>query len=141
MLRAAGVDPASVSFTFRPLWQLSAAEKAGVALQKAQASAVYAGLRLWPNATTAALVRSQLLADGVYPSAAAAFATDAAGPGAEVSDQISPLWAQARVADFDPSQPRDPDGRWSGVVCGARLIQRWCGPSRRGPRNGRHPGA
>ncbi len=114
VLRAAGVDPASVSFAFRPLWQLSAAEKAGVALQKAQASAVYARLNLWPDATTAALVRSQLLADGVYPGAAAAFTTDAAGPGATTSDQTSPLWARSRVADFDPSQPRDPDGRWSG---------------------------
>ncbi len=35
LLRSAGVDPSSLRFSFRPLWQLSATEKAGVALQKA----------------------------------------------------------------------------------------------------------
>ncbi|MBE7201766.1 MAG: DUF1073 domain-containing protein [Parafilimonas terrae] len=31
-LRSAGVDPDALTFEFRPLWQLSAAEKAEVAL-------------------------------------------------------------------------------------------------------------
>ena len=78
LLRSAGVDPLSVSFAFRPLWQLSAAEKAQVSLQKAQTTAVYAGLQLWPAAATAALVRSQLLEDEVYPGAAGVFAAEPA---------------------------------------------------------------
>ena len=49
LLRSAGVDPAALTFEFRPLWQLDAAAKAAVALQKAQATPIYAGLNLWPS--------------------------------------------------------------------------------------------
>ena len=109
LLRGAGVDPGAVRFAFRPLWQLSAAERAQVSLQKAQATAAYAGLSLWPAAVTGALVRSQLLEDGVYPGAAAIFGSVDAEQGA-----AAPEVAPSPVADFDPAQPRDPDGRWSG---------------------------
>ena len=30
------------------------------------------------------------------------------------STSITPELAPSPVADFDPAQPRDPDGRWSG---------------------------
>ena len=40
LLRSAGVEPDALRFMFRPLWQLSAAEKAQVALGKAQATQV-----------------------------------------------------------------------------------------------------
>ena len=50
LLRSAGVDPERVSFAFRPLWQLSGTEQAAVALSKAQATQIYAGLNLWPAA-------------------------------------------------------------------------------------------
>ena len=115
LLRSAGVDPATLRFEFRPLWQLSAAEKAQVALQKAQATAVYAGLTLWPAAVTAALVRSQLVEDGVYPGAEAVFA---AGEAASPSMHLA--LAQSTVADFDPDQARDPDGRWAGGGAGSQ---------------------
>ena len=100
LLRSAGVDPDALSFEFRPLWQMDAAASAAIALQKAQATQIYAGLGLWPAATTAALVQSQLIEDGTYPGADSIFA-DAKAP------------ASQPTIDFDPDQPRDPDGRWT----------------------------
>ena len=70
---------------------------AALALSKAQATQVYAGLGLWPAAVTAKLVEAQLTEDGTYPNAAAVFAKG----------------ADATVADFDSNQPRAPDGRWT----------------------------
>ena len=97
LLRSAGVDPDAVSFAFRPLWQLNAAEQAAVALSKAQATQIYAGLSLWPAAVTADLVRSQLLEDATYPNAGAAFGAS----------------SQKIVADYDPDQPRNKVGEWT----------------------------
>ncbi|WP_165492729.1 DUF1073 domain-containing protein [Lichenihabitans psoromatis] len=105
LLRSAGVDPETLTFEFRPLWQLDASAKAAVALSKAQTTAVYAGLRLWPAATTAALVRSQLLEDGPYPDADAIFAANSATPPAEglAAEGLS------EVVDVDAGEPRDLD--------------------------------
>jgi len=110
--RSEGIDPSSLSFAFRPLWQLDASAKAALALSKAQATAVYAGLGLWPAEVTARLVEAQLIEDGVYPNAAAIFADvertgaiDAGGPNG--GDASGP------VADYFPAQPRDTDGRWT----------------------------
>ena len=97
ILRSAGLDPAALTYRFRPLWQLSAADKAAVALQKAQATQIYAGLGLWDTATTARLVQSQLVEDGVYPGAAEVFGAGEA----------------AATLDYRPDQPRDPQGRWT----------------------------
>ena len=97
ILRSAGLDPAALTYRFRPLWQMSAADKAAVALQKAQATQIYAGLGLWDTATTARLVQSQLVEDGVYPGAAEVFGTGEA----------------AATLDYRPDQPRDPQGRWT----------------------------
>jgi len=90
---------------------MDAASQADVALAKAQATAVYAGLGLWRAETTARLVEARLVEDGVYPNAAAIFAdvgtgaTDPGGPNGGAPP--SP------VSDFSPDQPRDPDGRWT----------------------------
>ena len=83
------------------MWQLDAATAATVALQKAQATQIYAGLNLWPAATTARLVEAQLAEDGTYPNAVAVF-----GEGGGNTAAVPTL-------DFDPDQPRDPDGRWT----------------------------
>lgn len=72
MLRSAGVAPEALTFGFRPLWQRDAASTVTIALQKAQATQIYAGLNLWPAATTARLVQAQLAEDGTYPGAARA---------------------------------------------------------------------
>ena len=111
LLASAGVGPDELTFAFRPLWQLDASEKAAVALNKAQATAVYAGLNLWPASVTADLVRAQLIEDGTYPNAAAVLA-GAAGE-APTPAPLRPDWAQPAVAGYDPAQPRDPDGRWT----------------------------
>ena len=100
MLRSAGVAPEALTFVFRPLWQMDAASTAAIALQKAQATQIYAGLDLWPAATTARLVEAQLAEDGTYPGAEAIFA---AGSGTAAN-------AARPAADFDPGQPRDPQG-------------------------------
>ena len=98
--RSEGIEADALTFDFRPLWQLDAATAATVALQKAQATQVYAGLNLWPVATTARLVQAQLAEDGTYPNAAAAFGGSATSPAAP-------------TLDFDPDQPRDDRGRWT----------------------------
>ena len=54
--------------------------------------------------TMARLVEAQVIADGVYPGAEAVFAEAFA---------IDPSGASHQTLDFDPDQPRDPDGRWT----------------------------
>ena len=106
LLRSVGVDPGALRFAFRPLWQLSAQEKAQVALAKAQATQVYAGLGLWPAGVVARLAEGQLLEDGTYPTAAAVFGSgsdDGSGQGEE----------RQPVTDFNVAQLRDPQGRWT----------------------------
>ena len=106
ILRSEGIDPGTLTFAFRPLWQMDAATAAAVALSKAQATQIYAGLGLWPADVTARLVAAQVIADGIYPNAAAIFAESSVAPTATGTGQAT--------HDFDPTQPRDPDGRWTG---------------------------
>ena len=112
MLRSAGLDPGALTFAFRPLWQLDAASAAAIALQKAQASQIYAGLGLWPAAVTARLVEAQLVEDGTYPNAAAVFAEGAAAADA-VTDALPIADLSATGFALWLNQPRDPDGRWT----------------------------
>ena len=109
MLRSAGLDPGALTFAFRPLWHLDAASAAAIALQKAQATQIYAGLGLWPATVTARLVEAQLVQDGTYPNAAAVFAEGEAAEGVKASP----------TRDYDPSEPRDLRGRWSRGGTGA----------------------
>ena len=112
ILRSAGVDPGALTFEFRPLWQMDAASKATIALNKAQTTQIYAGLKLWPEPVTARLVEAQLAEDGTYPGAEGIFA---AGGG----------MAAQPVADFDPAQLRDPQGRWTAVTMTEDCVQEW----------------
>ena len=106
--RSEGLDPGALGFAFRPLWQLDGPAQAALALSKAQATQIYAGLGLWPAAVTARLVEAQLIADGTYPNAAAVFAE---------GDATSP------TLDYDPAQPRDPDGRWTGIAASSAISE------------------
>ena len=99
LLASADVAPGALRFEFRPLWQMDAAAKAAVALQKAQATQIYAGLNLWPREVMAGLVAGQLVEDGTYPNVEKLFG--------ETGDGTQP------VQDYSPDQPRDPDGRWA----------------------------
>ena len=112
ILRSEGIDPAALSFAFRPLWQLDAAAKADVALAKAQATQIYVGLGLWPAETTARLVESQLIEEGVYPNAQAIFAEAGQADTADPEDANGGA-PSGGVLDFFPAQPRDPQGRWT----------------------------
>ncbi len=114
ILRSEGIDPARLTFAFRPLWQMDAATKATVALTKAQATQVYAGLGLWPSETTARLVEAQVVEDGTYPGAEGIFA-EAQRAGANATDARSttdafPAGSGSRSYE---NEPRDPDGRWA----------------------------
>ncbi len=110
ILASEGLDPDAVSFAFRPLWQMDASTAATVALTKAQATQIYAGLGLWPTAVTARLVEAQVIADGTYPNAAAVFAEARNDRlGSRETDDASPV-----RSGYGPAQPRNPDGRWSG---------------------------
>ena len=114
ILASEGLAPDALTFAFRPLWQMDAAIAATVALTKAQATQIYAGLGLWPVATMARLVEAQVIADGTYPGAEAVFA----------EADVAPVEDASPALDFDPAQPRDPDGRWArgaGVPPDARL--------------------
>ena len=112
MLRSAGLDPGALTFAFRPLWQLDAASAAAIALQKAQATQIYAGLGLWPAEVTARLVEAQLVQDGTYPSAAAVFA-EAEATADAVTDPLPVADLSATVSAPWANEPRDPDGRWT----------------------------
>ncbi|MGJ0397423.1 MAG: DUF1073 domain-containing protein [Methylocystis sp.] len=68
LIRSAGVAPDAVSFEFRPLWQMTEAEKAELRLKKAQATAVYATNALLPEPVLQKAVQEQLIEDGVYPN-------------------------------------------------------------------------
>jgi len=114
ILRSEGIDPAALSFAFRPLWQMDAATKATVALTKAQATQVYAGLGLWPSETTARLLEAQVIEDGTYPGAEGIFA-EVQRAGADATDARSttdafPAGSGSRSYE---NEPRDPDGRWA----------------------------
>ena len=102
-----GIDEGALSFAFRPLWQLDGPAKAALALSRAQATQVYAGLKLWPAEVTAKLVEAQLIADGTYPNAAAVFAEDGTA-----GDQVTADAFPVRPG-FNPAQARDPDGKWT----------------------------
>ena len=106
--RSEGIDPGGLGFAFRPLWQLDEPARAALALSRAQATQVYAGLKLWPDAVLARLAEAQLVADGTYPNAAAVFAEEVAGD--EVTADAFPV-----RPGFNPEQPRDPDGKWTAT--------------------------
>ncbi|RYC32511.1 DUF1073 domain-containing protein [Lichenibacterium minor] len=105
--RSEGIDEGALSFAFRPLWQLDEPAKAALALSRAQATQVYAGLKLWPAEVTAKLVEAQLIADRTYPNAATVFAEDGTA-----GDQVTADAFPVRPG-FNPAQPRAPDGRWT----------------------------
>ena len=112
--RSEGLDPAALTFDFRPLWQLDAATAATIALQKAQATQIYAGLGLWPTATMARLVESQLAEDGTYPNAAATFAEGGAAieDGRTITDMPA-AELSAFLSEKAREQDRDRNGRFA----------------------------
>ena len=119
ILRSEGIDPGALSFAFRPLWQLDEPAKAALALSRAQATQIYAGLGLWPTAVMARLAEAQLVADGTYPNAAALFAEDGTAGDRATADAFPVR------PGFDPAEPRDPDGRWTaegGSTPGSLLV-------------------
>ncbi len=107
-----GIDEGALGFAFRPLWQLDEPAKAALALTKAQATQIYAGLGLWPAEVTAKLVEAQLVQDRTYPNATAVFAE------AEATEDAS---GTQTVLDVDPAEPRDLRGRWVRAGGGAGM--------------------
>ena len=75
---ALGATPPGVDYRWVPLWQLSDAEKAAIALQKAQAVQVLLATGLVPFKALAVGTQSQLVADGLFPGFEAALAEEIA---------------------------------------------------------------
>ena len=109
ILRSEGLDEGALTFAFRPLWQLDEPARAALSLSRAQATQVYAASGLWPAGVVARLAKAQLVADGTYPNAAAVFAEGGVGDAAGTSPTL----------DYDPAQPRDPDGKWTATEAGS----------------------
>lgn len=64
---ALGTFPAGIDYEWLPLWQMTEAEAAVLALQKAQASQIYATGAFMPPSAMREAVQSQLVQDKTYP--------------------------------------------------------------------------
>lgn len=73
-LDAVGRIPKDAYYEWCPMWQMTEAEKATVAYQKAQATNIYATLNIMPEEALRAGVQNQLIEDGTYPGLEAAIA-------------------------------------------------------------------
>ena len=125
LLASVGVAPGALSFTFRPLWQMDAATKAATALQKAQATGIYAGLGLWPKDVMAGLVAGQLAEDGIYPDAGIVLSDDVTGA-RNADDLSSSRPAIPPVADW-VGQPRSQLGQYAeGTMHGDQPVIQGC---------------
>lgn len=71
-LDAKGSIPPDAYPEWEPLWQMTPAEKATVAFNKAQATNIYATLNIMPEEALRAGVQNQLIEDGTYPGLEAA---------------------------------------------------------------------
>ena len=122
--RSEGLDPGTLSFAFRPLWQLDAPSQAALALQKAQATQIYAGLKLWPAEVTARLAEAQLVADGTYPNAAAVFGE---GGAVEVATTDTATGAGALHCLTEPRDLTDPGkkGQWTAIPIADDCSEEW----------------
>ena len=85
-----------------------------MALSKAQATQIYAGLKLWPADVTARLVEAQLVADGTYPNAAAVFGEGGPAEVASATGTTDAFPVGVGLSHYNPEQPRDWHGRWTG---------------------------
>ena len=98
---------------------MNADAQASIALQKAQATQIYAGLGSWPTEVMARLVAGQLTEDGTYPNAGTSFDIN--------RGERPPSACQANsaelIADYE-GQGHDPNGWWSrGRKAGASSVK------------------
>ncbi len=96
---ATGSEPDGLDYEFVPLWQLTHAERAAVALQRAQAIQVLVATGTVPFLAMAKAVQSQLVADNDYPALEAALAEEIEA-GRQVTAPPPP--------PTDGSQPKNP---------------------------------
>lgn len=69
-----GNRPPDIHYRWNPLWQMSDAQKADVALKRAQATQIYAVTAVVPDDVLGKAVRNQLVESGDYPGIEAAYA-------------------------------------------------------------------
>ena len=98
---ALGSTPDKLDYSWNSLWQMSAPEKADLALKKAQATMVLVKTGTIPFDALATGVQSQLVEDGTYPEFETALAT-AKMPIRE------PSAAMMAAQPNDPADPADP---------------------------------
>lgn len=133
---ALGIRPPEVHYTWAPLWQMTEVEKAEVAQKKAQAVKAIADTGLIPDAAFARGVQNMFVEDGTFPGLDAAldeFGNEPQDKDAEAEAQRLQAEQQGgtRTGDspfvgdeFDPNQPRDPNGRWTSAATSlARTVE------------------
>lgn len=98
---ALGNRPPEVHYDWNPLWQMSEAQKADIALKKAQATQIYVTTNVVPDEVITVAVRNQLQEDGTYPGIDAAY--DDYDARVEAGD-IDPAGADA-PGDDEPTEP------------------------------------
>ncbi|GAF84071.1 unnamed protein product, partial [marine sediment metagenome] len=111
---ALGSVPDELWWEFNELWQLSEKDQAEVFAKTAAAVKQIADTGLVPDAALADSVVALLDSEGMLPGLASAIAaarTDDEDRSGDLADASQ--WAGHPVFDnFDPNQPRGPDGRW-----------------------------
>lgn len=71
MIRSAiGARPKGLAYNWNPLWQMTEAESAALALQKAQTAQIYGTMGVMPPSAMRGGVTNMLQADGIYPGLA-----------------------------------------------------------------------
>ena len=94
---ALGSRPPEIHYEWRPLWQLSAKDKAEVASKKAATTKVYKDAGLLPETALAKAVKNQLIEDGVYPGLESAMAE------AEAAKELAPFEEPTPEPAVDPA--------------------------------------
>jgi len=107
---AIGMVPKDAYFTFNPLWQMTAKEKADLAKTKAETTQIYANSGLIPDEPLAHGVTNMLIEDETYPGLEAEIEKYLAsgGPLVPEEEEVDP------DADVQPSED-DPEGDTEAV--------------------------
>jgi uncharacterized protein len=97
---ALGSRPAGLTYEWNPLWQMTEAEQAAIALQKAQTAQIYGVLGAMPPSALRASIQAMLLADATYPGLQAALDLAAAS-----KEMPGPLMAKADMTGNEINTP------------------------------------
>jgi hypothetical protein len=119
---ALGHRPPEIYYEWASLWQITEAEEATIALQKAQAFQIDANVGLIPTTALAQARINQLIEDGTYPGLQTAL-DDAAAAGESVEEfnktpepPAAPPPMPPRTGEIDPQTASPVAGNGGGVA-------------------------